>query len=392
MTDRIGVAVIGAGMAGRAHAHGYRSAGTVFGLGLPEVRLVSVADPDEDLARDAAARYGFERADASWQAVAGNGDVDVVSVVVANFLHRDIVTALAAAGKHVLCAKPLAATIADARAMIDAVERAGVIARVGFTFRRSPAISALRDQIASGRLGRPVHFSGHYWSDYGCDPRAPMSWRYRGGPGSGALTDLGSHLTDVAEFLFGPVESVRGATLATVVAERPVPLGHVVGHAHAAIGEDREPVENDDWASFSLSFASGATGDLSVSRIAFGHPDTLKFEAFCEEGAVAFDVTRPGEFEIATTGLPEASRGFRRVIVGTAHPGIAGGMAGAAAGVASGNHDSFVYQARAFLDEVAGRDELPRCASFAEGLHNLEVLDAVARSAAGDWAAVRVAG
>jgi predicted dehydrogenase len=378
MTDRIGVAVIGAGVAGRAHAHGYRSAGTVSGLGLPEARLVSVADVDEDLARDAAARYGFERADTSWQAVAGNADVDAVSVVVANVLHRDIVTALAAAGKHVLCEKPLAATTADARAMIDAVDRAGVIARVGFTFRRSPAISGLRDQIASGRLGRPVHFSGHYWTDYGGDPRAPMSWRYRGGPGSGALADLGSHLTDVAEFLFGPIASVRGATLATVVAERPVPLGHVVGHAHAAIGEEREPVENDDWASFSLSFANGATGDLSVSRIAFGHPNTLKFEAFCEEGAVAFDVTRPGEYQIATAGLPEASRGFRRVIVGAAHPPV--------------TNDGFVYQARAFLDEVAGREELPRCASFAEGLHNLEVLDAVAHSATGDWASVRVPG
>jgi predicted dehydrogenase len=391
MTDRIGVAVIGAGMAGRAHAHGYRSAGTVFGLGLPEVRLVSVADVDEDLARDAAKRYGFERADTSWQAVAEDGEVSVVSVVVANFLHRDIVTALAAAGKHVLCEKPLAATAAYARAMIDAVDRAGVVARVGFTFRRAPGISALRDQIQSGRLGRPLYLSGQYWTDYGCDPRAPMSWRYRGGPGSGALADLGSHLTDVAEFLFGPVESVRGATLATAVAERPVPLGHVVGHAHAAIGEDREAVENEDWASYGVSFAGGATGDLSVSRVAFGHPNTLKFEAFCEEGAAAFDVSRPGEFAIAATGLPEDTRGFRRVIVGTAHPYIAGGMAMDAAGVGFGHNDSFVYQARAFLDEVAGRDELPRCASFAEGLHNLEVLDAVARSAAGDWAAVRVA-
>jgi predicted dehydrogenase len=392
MTDRIGVAVIGAGMAGRAHAHGYCSAGTVFGLGLPEVRLVSVADPDEDLARDAATRYGFERADTNWQAVAKNGDVSVVSVAVANVLHRDIVTALAAAGKHVLCEKPLAATTTEARAMIDAVERAGIIARVGFTFRRAPAISALRDQIASGRLGRPVHFSGHFWTDYGCDPRAPISWRYRGGPGSGALADLGTHLTDIAEFLFGPVESVRGATLATMVAERPVPLGHVVGHALAAIGEDREPVENDDWASFSLSFASGATGDLSVSRIAFGHPNSLKFEAFCEEGAVAFDLTRSGEFEIATTGLPEASRGFRRVLVSSVHPYIAGGLAMEGPGLGFGHNDSFVFQARAFLDEVAGRDELPRCASFAEGLHNMEVLDAVARSAAGDWAAVRVTG
>jgi predicted dehydrogenase len=374
MTDWIGVAVIGAGMAGRAHAHGYRCAGTVLGLGLPDVRLVSVADVDEDLARDAAERYGFERAEVSWQAVVQDDDVDAVSVAAASWMQRDIVTALAAAGKHVLCEKPLAPASADARAMMDATDRAGVIARVGFTLRYAPGISALRDQVRSGRLGRPLHFSGQYWADYGCDPRAPMSWRYRGGPGSGALTDLGGHLFDVAEFLFGPVETVRGATLATAVAERPVPLGHVVGHAHAAIGEDRKAVENEDWAACSLSFASGATGDLSVSRVAFGHPNTLKFEAFGEEGAATFDVSRPGEFAIATTGLPEDSRGFRRV---TADVGFWRG-------------DSFVYQARAFLDEVTGRDELPRCASFAEGLHNLEVLDAVARSAAGDWAAVRV--
>jgi predicted dehydrogenase len=390
MTDRIGVAVIGAGMAGRAHAHGYRSAGTVFGLGLPEIRLVSVADVDEDLARDAAARYGFERADSSWQAVVDNDDVTVVSVVVANHLHREMVTALAAAGKHVLCEKPLAPTTSDARAMIDAVDRAGIIARVGFTFRRAPGIAAVRDQIRSGRLGQPLYLSGQYWTDYGCDPQAPMSWRYRGGPGSGALADIGSHLTDVAEFLLGPVQSVHGAALATHIAERPVPLGRVVGHAHAEVGSEREPVENDDWASYGAVFADGATGDLSVSRVAFGHPNTLKLEVFCEEGAAAFDVSRPAEFAIATAGLPDDSRGFRRVVIGTTHPYVAGGMAMDAAGVGFGHNDSFVYQARAFLDEVAGRDGLPRCASFAEGLHNLEVLDAVVRSATTEAAPVHV--
>ena len=122
MSRDIGVAVIGAGMAGRAHAHGYRSAGTVFSPGLPAVRLVSIADINEELAADTARRYGFERSDSSWQAVVKADDVDVVSVVVADFLHREVVEALAAAGKHVLCEKPLAPTSADAQAMIDAVE------------------------------------------------------------------------------------------------------------------------------------------------------------------------------------------------------------------------------------------------------------------------------
>ena len=147
MTEDIGVAVIGAGMAGRAHAHGYRSAGTVFSAGLPPVRLVSVADINEELAADTARRYGFARSDTSWQAIVKADDIDVVSVVVANHLHREIVEELAAAGKHVLCEKPLAPTSTDARAMIDAVDAAGVVARVGFTFRRTPGIAAAREQI-----------------------------------------------------------------------------------------------------------------------------------------------------------------------------------------------------------------------------------------------------
>ncbi len=384
MSPDIGVAVIGAGMAGRAHAHGYRSAGTVFSAGLPPVRLVSIADINEELAGDTARRYGFDRADSSWQAVVKADDIDVVSVVVANHLHREIVTELAAAGKHVLCEKPLAPTSADASAMLDAVEAAGVVARVGFTFRRTPGISAVREQLQSGRLGRPLHISGQYWTNYGSDPEAPMSWRYRGGPGSGALADLGSHLTDVAEFLLGPVESITGAALTTIVPDRPLPMGHVVGHAHVEVSEEREPVENDDWAGFSARFAGGATGDLSVSRVAFGHPNTLKFEIFCERGALAFDVSRPGEFAIATADLPGATTGFRRVIVGVDHPYIAGGLAMDATGIGVGHNDSFVYQARAFLDEVAGRDELPRNASFADGLHNLLVEEAVVRTATQD--------
>ena len=379
MTEDIGVAVIGAGMAGRAHAHGYRSAGTVFSAGLPPVRLVSVADINEELAADTARRYGFARSDSSWQAIVKADDIDVVSVVVANHLHREIVEELVAAGKHVLCEKPLAPTSADAQAMIDAVDASGVVARVGFTFRRTPGIAAARELIASGELGRPLYVTAQYWTDYGSDPQAPMSWRYRGGSGSGALADLGSHLADTAEFLLGPVEAVTGAALTTVIGERPKPLGHVVGHAHVEVSDEREPVDNDDWASFSVRFAGGATGDLSVSRIAFGHPNTLRFEVFCQKGAIAFDVSRAGEVQVADGGA--SGNGFRRVIVGVDHPYIAGGLAMDATGIGTGHNDSFVYQARAFLDEVAGRDELPRNASFGDGLNALLLEEAVVRTA-----------
>lgn len=261
--------------------------------------------------------------------------------------------------------------------MAQAVEAAGIVARVGFTFRRTPGIAALAAEIASGRLGRPIYINAQYWTDYGTDPTAPITGRYRGGPGTGALADLGSHLTDTAELLCGPVVEVTGAQLTTVITERPLPLGHVVGHAQAAVSDTYEPVENDDWASFSVRFDSGATGDLSVSRIATGHPNTLKLKIFCERGALAFDVSRAGEFHVATSDAP----GYRRVIVGVGHPYISGGLAMDATGIGTGHNDSFVYQTRAFLAEIAGLDEIPRNASFRDGLHALQVQEQVITAA-----------
>src|SRR5438445_7628642 len=191
-TPPIGVAVIGAGMAGRSHAYAYRAATTVFDDRLPAVRLVAIADTNQQFAADAAHRYGFARAETSWQALAAADDIDAVSVVVANPLHREIVEGLLAAGKHVLCEKPLAPSVGDAEAMVAAAKVSGRQTATGFTFRRSPAINAVRVQLASGSIGRPLHLDGHYWCDYGCDPLGPMSWRYKGGPGSGALADIGA--------------------------------------------------------------------------------------------------------------------------------------------------------------------------------------------------------
>ena len=118
--------------------------------------------------------------------------------------------------------------------------------RVGFTFRRSPAIEAIRERARRRRDGPLLHFNGHYWCDYGVDPNGPMSWRYKGGPGSGALADIGSHLLDLAEFLCGPIESVRGAALSTFVTRAAVPLGRRRRPRQAAVSDVTEPVENED--------------------------------------------------------------------------------------------------------------------------------------------------
>ena len=159
MADGLGVAVIGAGMAGRAHAAAYRTASALYSPVLPPVRLVSIGDVNAEFGSLAARRFGYERNDTSWQAIAAADDIDVVSVVIANSLHREVVEGLLAAGKHVLCEKPLSDTLDDARAMADAARGASSVAKIGYTFRRTPGIAYIRDLIQSGDLGKVLHFS-----------------------------------------------------------------------------------------------------------------------------------------------------------------------------------------------------------------------------------------
>ena len=261
--QQLSVAVIGAGMAGRSHAAGYRQANTVFGPGLPPIRLAAIADANRELADDAARRYGFERAVHTWQEIVEDPSIDAVSIVVGNALHRPIAEALVAAGKHVLCEKPLAGSIDDARAMVELERSAEVVTAVGYTFRRSPAIAAIREHVLAGELGELSVFQGRYWCDYACDSRGPLSWRFKGGPGSGALGDVGSHVIDAAEFLCGPIVSVAGASLSTQIGKRPLPLGAVVGHNAAPVSDELGEVENEDTATFTARFGSGLVGTFS---------------------------------------------------------------------------------------------------------------------------------
>lgn len=381
MVESLGVAVIGAGMAGRSHAAGYRAAPTLYGPGLPDVRRVAIADINADFAADTARRFGYERSEQTWQAVAEASDIDVVSVVVANPLHREVVEGLLAAGKHVLCEKPLAPSVEDAEAMVAAAATSGREAAVGFTFRRSPAIAAVRDLVRADSIGRPLHLDAHYYCNYAVSPDGPMSWRYKGAPGSGALADIGSHLIDTAEFLCGPVASVRGADLTTAIIERALPVGSALGHAAAELSDVREPVENEDVATFGLRFAAGGAATVTASRVAYGLANSLGFELFAERGAATFDLLRAGEFGLADDSTAGASPGYRRVPVGPDHPYLAGGLPMDFPGVGYGQNDLFAFQARAFLEQVSGIEHLPPCPPLTEGLRNLRLLQAVVTSA-----------
>jgi predicted dehydrogenase len=379
----LNVAVIGAGMAGRSHANGFRQAPTVFGPDLPPVHLAVVADANLALAQDTARRYGYERAVAGWEEVRDDPTVDVVSVVVGNALHREVVEGLLAAGKHVLCEKPLAGTLEDAEAMVAAAARAeGLVTGVGYSYRRAPAFAALAREVAQGTLGDVAHLQGRYWCDYSCSPDVPWTWRYTGGPGTGAIADLGAHTIDLAELLLGRVEVVAGAQLQTAITERRLPLGATVGHQVGELSEETRPVDNEDVAAFTVRFAGGAIGSFSFSRIAAGFANGQSVEVSGTRGRAAIDFQRPAEFLLDG----------RAVLAAPGFPHFSGSLPTDAGGLSYGYSDLFVWQARSFLEQVAGTaDGLPACASFADGLHTLRVVDAVRRSALAGGSAVEVA-
>ena len=395
-TTPLSVAVIGAGMAGTTHANAWRQVGTVFDLGLPQVRLRTIADAHVPFAEDAARRYGYERAVDDWRDVAEDPDIDIVSIVVGNALHREIAEAMIRAGKHVLCEKPLADTLENARAMAETEKEAGVVTAVGFTYRRNAAVAKLAELVASGHLGEINHFDGRYWCDYGVDPTTPMAWRYKGPMGSGALGDVGSHLIDTAETILGPIVSVSGAAMMTSITERPVATGHVTrGTALDAANATYEPVENDDVATFTARFAGGAVGTFSCSRVAWGLPNSLMVDVLGTRGRASWDLARCGEIKIDDANSPADLGGARRVLVNPGFPYFARGSSMAFGGVGLTQIEQFTYQAHAFLQQVAGvtgEAALPPCATFADGYREMLIADAVARSAAAGGAAIDVSG
>lgn len=389
----ISVAVIGAGMAGRTHANAWRQATTIYDPHkLPQLRYAAICDAYEPFAQDAARAYGYDKAVTDWHEIAEDPEIDVVSIVVANSLHREIALELIKAGKHVLCEKPLTDNLDDARAMAEAAAAADVVTGVGFGYRRQPGIAEIAKLAEDGALGDIVHFTGRYTCDYGADPNTPTAWRYKGPMGSGALGDVGSHLIDTAEFVCGPIKSVSGAAFTTAITMRPPAVQGVSGgRGIATDAKATEKVENDDAAIFTAHFESGAVGSLTVSRVTVGDPNQLEFEVSGKKAKAAFDMSRAAEIKLADNAGARGLTGSRRILVGPDFPYFRDGSSMAFAGVGVTQIDQFTYQARAFLDQVAGIDEgLPEVPGFDHGYRAMRIQAAVAESAANGGASVDI--
>jgi predicted dehydrogenase len=380
--DAISVAVAGAGMAGQAHAFGFRNATMHPDLAGMTVELAAIVDPNAALAASVAERYGFARAEADLEAVLADRSIDAVAMALPNHLYAGAIPRAIAAGKHVLAEKPLGRTAAEALGFAEAADAAGVVHCVGFSWRRLPAVEAIAEIVRSGRLGRVFHASVWYLTDYAATPDTPLSWRYDAElSGGGAIVDVGAHAISVLERVTGPVRSVLAADARTLIAERPVAAGPVAGHGRAELTGETGPVSNDDVTLLLLELADGGSAQVATSRVAAGIPNSLGLQVFGAEGSVSFDSLAPDEFQLYERALaPPEDNGPRRVIVGPGHPYFAASAPMPARGVASGYGAAFVAQAQDFLGAIAEGRGVET--DFWSGYRTMLVCDAAQRAAA----------
>ncbi|MET7777735.1 Gfo/Idh/MocA family oxidoreductase [Streptomyces mirabilis] len=380
----LGVGMVGYAFMGAAHSQGWRTVGRVFDLPRSPV-LAAVCGRDASAVRAMADRHGWAAAETDWRALIARDDVDLVDICTPGDSHAEIALAALAAGKHVLCEKPLANTVEEAEAMTEAAEAAfarGQMSMVGFNYRRLPATSLARKMVAEGRLGTLRHVRVTYLQDWLVDPEFPLTWRLRKElAGSGALGDLGAHIVDLAQYLAGePVVGVSALT-ETFVRERPLPAGASSGLTAVSETSPRAggvgTVTVDDAALFTGRFASGALASFEASRFATGRKNSLRIELNGERGSLAFDLERLNELSYHDHTEPGTHAGFRRILVTEPdHPYL---EAWWPPGHGLGYEHTFTHQARDLVRAIAaGRRPEP---SFADGLRVQRVLAAVEESA-----------
>lgn len=364
----VNVALIGYAFMGRAHSNAYRQVSRFFSPKLTP-RLKVVCGRDRKKVARAAAQLGWEEWATDWREVVAREDIQVVDVVTPGDSHAEIAIAAARAGKAVLCEKPLANTVKEAKAMVAAVQKAGVANMVCHNYRRAPAVVLARQLVASGKLGRIYHYRGTYLQDWIVDPELPLLWRFqKDKAGSGALGDILSHSLDLGRYVLGAeVTEVAGA-LETYIKHRPL----------LEDPKKKGRVTVDDAAFCLVRFANGALGSIEGTRLAPGRKNYNRFEVNGSQGSVAFNLERLNELEYYSSQDEGSVQGFRQILVTDPahHPYIKGWWP---PGHIIGYEHTFVHTVHDFLESVAsGKRVRP---DFEDGLRNQAVLEAIERAA-----------
>ncbi len=372
MKPRLSIGLIGHGFMGRAHSHALHDLEFFFDPGVAVVRktLCGIGD---DVA-GTAARYGWQGWTNSWEEVIADPEIDAVSICTPGDAHREIAVAAAQAGKHVLCEKPLANSLAEALDMYEAARSAAVKHVVNFNYRKLPAVALARRFLQQGRLGEVRFFRATYFQDWALSPDVPFLWRFdKAKAGAGSMADNGSHIIDLARWLVGEFAEVAGTAEITVKERRSVEDGAI------------RPVTTDDTAAFLARFENGAIGLFATNRTSAGHKNALVFEVTGARGALVFDLERLNELQVYFYDEAPERQGFRTIMVtDPSHPYISRWWP---PGHVIGWEHGFVHQYYEFVKAIA-EDATPS-PTFYDGMKAQAVLEAIETAWRGKrWAPV----
>jgi predicted dehydrogenase len=355
----VGVAMLGYGFMGRAHSRALAALRVLEDDPKATPRLVSICGRHRTSLERARRRWGWESAEAEWRRQAIDNRVELFDNAGPNSLHLEPTLAAIAAGKHVLCEKPLGRTADEARALRDAAHQAGIVHMCGFNLRFLPAIRLARDLVDAGVVGEPTHFRARFLASSALSPDQRRTWRFDlAGAGSGAVADLGSHMVDLARYLTGEPVAV------SAVARTFVPT------------RDGRPVDVDDAFAAVAEFENGAVGTLEASRAAGRRAGECAFDLDGTRGSLSFDAERLNALDVI-----EARKERRRIdVTAPEHPFME--LWWPAPGHPIGWGDSFVHELRHLLAAVAGSGAVaPHGADFEDGYRVALVCDAILEAA-----------
>ena len=370
-TKTLNVGMIGYGFMGRAHSNAYKQVGQFFPSDY-RVVLKAVCARDAAKARAFADQWGYESVETDWKALVARPDIDAVDICTPNNLHAEIALAAAAAGKMILCEKPLSMTAADGKVMVETVEKAGVANMVWYNYRRIPAVTLCKRLIDEGRLGKVFHYRAQFLQDWTIKADLPQGgqglWRLDvAAAGSGVSGDLLAHCIDTAVWLNGPLKSVCAMT-ETFVTER----------LHTLTGKV-EPVGIDDACIFMGRFANGSLANFESTRYARGHKAAYTFEINGEDMSLRWDLHDLHRLEVFDYTDDAKIRGWKSVHVTDNSPDHPYMDKWWVPGLAVGYDVSFTHQVADFLKGL--ETGTPAGPTFRDAYETQLILDAVLASA-----------
>ncbi len=364
--------LVGYKFMGKAHSNALQRIGMFFDPAMT-VGMKALCGRDAAWVGEAAAKFGWESVETSWERLIQRQDIDVIDITTPSNYHKEIAIGAAQAGKHVFCEKPLALNLKDAREMLAAAQKHGVKHQIGFNYRFVPAILLAKKLIDDGKLGQIFHFRGMYLQDWIIDPDFPLVWRLdKKIAGSGSHGDLGAHLVDLARFLAGDFDKVIGMSK-TFVKERPLVEKMTGLSGKADANAVKAPVTVDDATLFLAEFKNGALGTIEATRFASGHKNAMSFEVNGSKGSIKFEFERMNELQYFSAEDEAGIQGFRTIQVSEGvHPYM---TAWWPAGHVIGYEHTFVHELYEFVECIAmDRHPVP---DFSDGIKCSQVLEAV---------------